>query len=395
MRRAHDIITSTRRCTWLSIVAGLIASCSDRGVGPAPSGRAYIALEIVVEGLTSPVYLTAPPGDADRLFVVERGGLVRVIMNGSLLPTPFLDLTSLVSAGGERGLLSMAFHPAYGVNGHFYVDYTDGAGDTHVVRYTVSADPALADQASAFPILSVHQPYANHNGGLITFDPDGMLYVGLGDGGSAGDPDGNGQNPATLLGSLLRLDVDGGEPYAIPSDNPLVEEPSARHEVWAYGLRNPWRFSFDRLTGDLYIADVGQNAREEVSFQSASAAGGENYGWNVMEGTGCYSPPTGCSSTGLTLPVYEYSHGEGCSITGGYVYRGSRFPALSGRYFFADYCNAWVRSFRVVDGAVVELQDHSDDVGALSAVSSFGEDAAGELYVVSLGGTVYRVTSPP
>jgi glucose/arabinose dehydrogenase len=227
---------------------------------------------------------------------------------------------------------------------------------------------------------------------MLAFGPDGMLYVGMGDGGNGGDPDNYAQRPSTLLGSMLRLDVDGGSPYAIPGDNPFVGHPTYREETWAYGLRNPWRYSFDRMTGDLYIADVGQIRLEEVSVQPASSAGGENYGWRVMEGPDCYNPPSGCSTAGLTLPVYSYDHGAGCSITGGYVYRGSTFPALAGRYFFGDYCSGWIRSFVFQNGAPVGVQDHTAEVGTLSQISSFGEDGAGELYVVSLGGTVYRIT---
>jgi glucose/arabinose dehydrogenase len=336
--------------------------------------------------------VTAAPGDTDRLFIVERGGLIRIFEGGALHATPFLDVSGLIASGGERGLLGMAFHPDYATNGYFYVDYTDTDGDTQVSRFTVSGDPDVADAGSELPILSVDQPYANHNGGMLAFGPDGMLYVGMGDGGDAGDPDGNGQNPTTLLGALLRLDVDGGSPYAIPADNPFADHATNREEIWAYGLRNPWRFSFDKETGDLYIGDVGQGQVEEVDFQPASSAGGENYGWNVMEGSSCYGLPSGCSTDGLTLPVHQYGHSAGCSITGGYVYRGTASPALAGRYFYADYCSGWIRSLTVVDGEATDLQDHSADIGSVSQLASFGEDAAGELYVVSLGGTVYRLS---
>lgn len=367
------------------------AGCSDHVTEPLPS--VHVALEPVADGFSSSLYLTAPPGDLDRLFVVERGGRIKIVKDGQVLGTPFLDLSGEVTAGGERGLLSLAFHPEYASNGYFYVDYTDAdSAASHVVRYTVSSDPDVADPGSASPVLAVAQPFANHNGGLLAFGPDDKLYVGLGDGGSGGDPNGNGQNRSTLLATILRLDVDGGSPYAIPADNPFVGDPSARAEIWAYGLRNPWRFSFDRQTGDLYIADVGQSAHEEVDFEPSSSAGGVNYGWNIMEGSSCYSPPSGCSMTGLTLPVYDYPHSEGCSITGGYVYRGGASPSLQGRYFFADYCSGWIRSLRVADnGVAIDLQDHTDDLGTLSPVSSFGEDAAGELYVLSLDGSVWRI----
>ncbi len=376
----------------LAALLGVAASgCNDHVTEPLPT--VHIALEPVAGGFDSPLYLTAPPGDTDRLFVVERGGRIKIIKNGQVLGTPFLDLSAVVTAGSERGLLSMAFHPDYASNGYFYVDYTDAdSAASHVVRYTVSSDPDVADAGSASPVLAVAQPYANHNGGLLQFGPDGMLYVGLGDGGSGGDPDGNGQNKGTLLGTILRLDVDGADPYAVPPDNPFVGEAGARAEIWDYGLRNPWRFSFDRQTGDLYIADVGQNAHEEVDFEPSPSAGGFNYGWNITEGSSCYT--SGCSTTGLTPPVYDYPHTEGCSITGGYVYRGSAAPSLQGRYFFSDYCSGWIRSLRLVgSGTAIDLQDHTADVGTLSSVSSFGEDGAGELYVISLGGSVWRIVA--
>ena len=371
-------------------------ACSDEAVGPDPSDPVSVTLEPVAQGLSAPLFLTAPPGDLDRLFVVERGGTVRIIRDDSVLATPYLDVGPLCTAGGEQGLLGMAFHPGYATNGRFYVNYTDTLGHTQVVRYQVSANPDIADLGSALPILTVAQPYSNHNGGMIAFGPhDGMLYVGMGDGGSGGDPQNHGQNRMTLLGDMLRLDVDAGSPCAIPVDNPFAGSLSVREEIWASGLRNPWRFSFDAASEDLYIGDVGQGAREEVSYQPASSAGGENYGWRIMEGSRCYNPSTGCSTAGITLPVHEYDHSYRCSITGGYVYRGSGSPALVGRYFFADYCGTWLRSFVVVGGAAVGLQDHTAITGALAGTSSFGEDAAGELYVVSLTqGTVWRIVSP-
>jgi glucose/arabinose dehydrogenase len=380
----------------LLLTAAMPLACVDEAVGPGnPADSVSVSLEPVASGLSSPLFVTAPADDLDRLFVVERGGRIRIVRDGAVLGTPFLDVGPVITAGGEQGLLGMAFHPDYWVNGHFYVNYTDTLGHTQVVRYHVSPDPDVADPASAFPILSVNQPYSNHNGGMIAFGPDDMLYVGMGDGGSGGDPLGHGQNRMTLLGDLLRLDVDSDSPYAIPADNPFAGNLSVREEIWASGLRNPWRFSFDRGTGDLYIGDVGQGEREEVSFQPVASTGGENYGWRVMEGSLCYDPSSNCPTTGLTLPVHEYDHGDGCSITGGYVYRGSRSPALVGRYFFADYCRTWLRSFVVANGVAVGLQDHSTTAGPVFSVSSFGEDAAGELYVVSITqGTVRRIVSP-
>lgn len=359
------------------------------GGEPSPVG---LGLETVVEGLDFPLWLTAPPDDP-RLFVVEKGGRVRIVEDGALLPTPFLDLSGQVSTGSEQGLLSLAFHPDYASNGRFFVNFTDTAGDTRVVELRVSAtDPHRADPGSARVVLAIEQPFSNHNGGFVLFGPDGMLYVGTGDGGSGGDPQGNGQDTGTLLGKLLRIDVDGGQPYAIPSDNPFVDTPGARPEVWAYGLRNPWRFSFDRETGDLYVADVGQNRLEEVNAVRGAGAG-LNYGWNVMEGTRCFEPPQGCDRSGLTLPVTEFDHGDGCSVTGGFVYRGSAIPDLRGTYLYSDYCSGFVRSFRFANGRaegerrLPELEPPDD------AVSSFGEDAAGEMYILTAGGGVHRIVS--
>jgi glucose/arabinose dehydrogenase len=284
----------------------------------------------------------------------------------------------------------MAFHPGYQTNRYFYVSYTDTNGDSRIVRYRASANPEVADPTSAAEVLFLAQPYANHNGGLVTFGPDGKLYIGFGDGGSGGDPQGNGQNRSTLLGKLLRIDVDGASPYAIPPDNPFVGVSGVRGEIWAYGLRNPWRFSFDRESGDLYIADVGQSAREEVDVEAAGGAGGANYGWNVMEGLICYGTAS-CAQTGLTLPVIDYPHADGaCSITGGYVYRGQALPVLRGRYLYADYCAGWVRSFTLVGGQATDPRDWPD-LAPGSGVTSFGHDGRGELYIMTQGGALYRI----
>jgi glucose/arabinose dehydrogenase len=363
---------------------GLADPDSQPGAGNPPPTE--INLEAVATGLTSPVYLTSPPGDA-RLFVVEQGGRLRIIDNGQLLGGSFLDISADISSGGERGLLSLAFHPNYGTNGYFYVNYTDQGGDTRVERYTVSGSPNVADAQSAKLILTVAQPFANHNGGLVTFGPDGMLYVGMGDGGAAGDPGNEGQNRNTLLGALLRIDVDGGDPYAIPPDNPFVGQGGARGEIWAYGLRNPWRFSFDAVGGTLYIADVGQNAWEEVNAVPSTQMG-VNYGWRLMEGAHCFNPSTNCDQTGLELPVLEYAHSQGCSVTGGYVYRGSAITGLGGHYFYGDYCAGWIRSFRLENG---ETRDERTwEVGSIGQIFSFGVDASNELYVLTSQGTVYR-----
>jgi glucose/arabinose dehydrogenase len=372
-------------CRGLFLVAAAGLAC---GAGvPSAAGPSGLALEPVASGLAAPLYLTAPPGDTARLFVVEQGGRVRIVAHGRLLAAPFLDLTARVSAGGERGLLSLAFHPDFAANGYFYVDYTDVNGDTRVERYTVSGDPDVADTASRTLVLFVPQPYPNHNGGLVLFGPDGKLYIGLGDGGSGGDPQNRAQNPDSLLGKLLRLDVDAGEPYAIPPDNPFARGGGAP-EVWALGLRNPWRFAFDRASGLLYIADVGQDAWEEVDVAPAGR-GGANYGWRIMEGAHCYGPDP-CRPAGLVPPALEYSHAEGCAVVGGAVYRGTRYPALAGHYFYADLCGGWVRSFTYAGGVVTGETRWALDV-PLEAPLSFGEDARGELYVLSGAGTVYHL----
>jgi glucose/arabinose dehydrogenase len=338
--------------------------------------------------LSNPLLLTAPASDP-RLFIIEKPGRIRIIENGNLVPMPFLNLAGQVSGDFEQGLLGLAFHPSYASNGYFYVYYTDLNGDIRVERYTVSAEANVANAASAHLIITVpHSSETNHNGGMLAFGTDGKLHIGTGDGGGGGDPNENAQNPNTLLGKLLRIDVNAADPYAIPPDNPFVGMAGARGEIWALGLRNPWRWAFDRTAGYLYIADVGQGAWEEVNVVAAATAG-LNYGWDSMEGRHCYDPPSGCNQTGLTLPVLEYSHGEGCSITGGFVYRGAAIPSLQGTYFYADYCRGWVRSFRYSNGAATDQTEW--DFGNLGNILSFGEDAAGELYILSANGTVFRI----
>jgi hypothetical protein len=374
------------------LVPLFVMSVSCGGAVEPPPGTP--TLQLVTSALSSPVFVTAPPGDMLRLFVVEQGGRVRVLRD-TLLTTPFLDLRGKINTGGEEGLLSLAFHPGYATNGRLYVYFTNRDGDIRIVRYTVSTgDPNVADSLSGDTVLAVPHPgESNHNGGLVLFGPDGKLYAGLGDGGGGGDPDGNGQDKQALLGKILRLDVDAGTPYAIPTDNPFATDPNARGEIWAFGLRNPWRFSFDRQTGDLYIADVGQNEWEEVDVAAAPAAGrGVNYGWNVMEGAHCFAS---CDTTGLARPVLEYSHGDGCSITGGYVYRGTRVPALAGHYLYSDYCTHFVRSFRYVGGQATDRRDRTTQLDPGGSVTSFGEDGRGELYVVVHGGRLYRVVEAP
>lgn len=375
-----------RTCILLLALAACSGSTSD-----PPRGEADIALQRVAGDLASPVHLTAPPGDG-RLFIVEQPGRIRVVEGGQLLATPFLDITGKVSAGGERGLLSVAFHPQYAQNGAFFVNYTDTRGDTRVERYRVSADRNRADPASAELVIGIAQPYSNHNGGLVAFGPDGKLYVGMGDGGGGGDPNETGQDPMQLLGKMLRLDVDGTRPYTIPAGNPYVGRTDGRPEIWAMGLRNPWRFSWDRQASLLFVADVGQNRLEEVNAVPAGQAGA-NYGWDLMEGSDCFEPSSGCNPAGMVVPVLEYTHQDGCSVTGGFVYRGQEIAALRGHYFYADYCEGWIRSFRYDNGQAVEPREWAlENVGT---ISSFGEDGRGELYVLSHGGGVYKIIAAP
>ena len=369
-----------------ALVAAFIA-CSDSDPIQPPLPAA-LALAPVVSGLASPVFLTAPANDA-RLFVVEQPGRIRIVENGALVATPFLDISGQIASGGERGLLGLAFHPQYATNGFFYVNFTGTDGHTRVMRYTVSASRNVANAGSAKLIIRVDQPYANHNGGMITFGPDGMLYIGMGDGGSAGDPQNHAQSRTDLLGDMLRLNVDVGDPYTPAAGNPFLGTSNAP-EIWAYGLRNPWRFSFDRVGGNLYIADVGQGSREEVNVVPASRAG-VNYGWKIMEGSVCYGAAT-CTQTGLTLPVLDYTHADGCSITGGYVYRGDAIPGIVGHYFYSDYCSGFLRSFRYANGSATEQHDWDLDLGS---ALSFGEDSTGELYILTGDGRVRRIVNAP
>ncbi len=349
--------------------------------------------QLIASGLSGPLLVTSPPGDG-RLFIVEKGGFISVVENGTLRSTKFLNISSLVSKGSEQGLLGMAFHPAYSSNGLFYVSYTDTSGDSRIVAYSVSGDPNVADPNSGSTVLIVDQPATNHNGGHIAFGEDGYLFFGLGDGGGRGDPNNHGEKPTTLLGSMLRIDVDGDDfpndstrNYAIPPGNPFDGTTSGADEVWAYGLRNPWRWSFDQVDDNLYIADVGQNSWEEVNVAPA-AESAVNYGWDILEGTHCFEPSSGCSSLGTWLPSIEYSHNQGRSVTGGYVYRGAAMSDLNGVYFYGDASSGWVRSFRYVDGRVFDQRLWSG-LG-VGGVWSFGQDAAGELYITT-SSSVYKI----
>ena len=386
MRVVQSLVLRSAAC----IVALLMAATA--GCAPSHTGVAYVpfggvTLRTVATGLDQPVHLAAAPGDTTRLIVVEQNGRIRVITNGRLRAEPFLDISDSVSTGGERGLLSVAFHPRYAENGFFYVDFTDVKGDTHITRFHRGVDHDHADASSGTLLLAIAQPYANHNGGLVAFGPDRMLYVGMGDGGSGGDPHGNGQNSHTLLGKILRLDVDRGVPYAIPTGNPYANGKSGRAEIWALGVRNPWRYAFDPPSGLLYVSDVGQDKWEEIDAVDAAHAG-LNYGWSLSEGS--HSFHAGAHGR-LVQPIEEYGHDIGCSITGGAVYRGHDVPALVGHFIYGDYCGGWIRSFRY-DGTT--LHDRRAWQGVVvPGLTSFGTDARGEMYVVSHTGTLSRIVA--
>jgi glucose/arabinose dehydrogenase len=369
-------------------VAVALALAGQTSTDARDSGVFDFGLDLVADGFDQPVQVVDPGDGSGRLFVVEQPGRIHIVRDGRVVPGPFLDITNLVGCCGERGLLSIAFHPDYANNGYVFVDYTDRNGGTVVARYRVSStDPDRADPASAKTFLFVDQPAANHNGGLLLFGPqDGYLYIGLGDGGGGNGQ--NGQDLSTLLGKILRIDVDQMTDdlrYAIPPDNPYVDQPGARPEIWALGLRNPWRFSFDRVTGDLWIGDVGSATYEEVNYEPAASPGGENFGWDLMEGTAC-DAGGGCDA--FVAPVSGFDHDEGCVITGGYVYRGSTIPDLHGVYLFADYCSGRVW------GLVRDASNAWTRLGPVETglrISSFGEDASGEFYVVDIQGAVYRL----
>jgi glucose/arabinose dehydrogenase len=381
---------------------GLLAGCLALGGAAA----AQVTTKRLTTGVSRPLWAGAPRGDA-RIFIGVKGGRIRILKNGALLTTPFLDIGTQVSSSSEQGLLGVAFHPDYASNGYFYVNYTDNGGDTVVSRFSVSADPDLADPGSESVILTQAQPFDNHNGGDLHFGPDGYLYVFFGDGGSANDPSCNAQDLGTWLGKILRIDVDAGAPYGIPPDNPFVGVPGALPEIYHLGLRNPWRNSFDRLTGDLYIGDVGQDLREEISFAPAGV-GGLNFGWKVMEGTRCAGmggcpPLPPCNDPAYELPITELLHANGSfAITGGYVYRGCAIPSEQGRYFFSDFADARIRSLEYdpLTGTISNLQDRTAELApgsglSIVTIASFGEDGFGELLIVDHSamnnGEVYKM----
>lgn len=375
------------RAGWVGVLFFALSFPAFGVLDPNPP----VALRTIAQGLTSPLAITNAGDGSGRLFITQQLGQLVIYDGNALLPTPFLDISSRVLNGGERGLLSVAFHPDYENNGFFYVYYTDLNGDTVVARFSVSSgDPNVADPNSEVILLQVDQPFANHNGGQMHFGPDGYLYIALGDGGSANDPQNRAQNLQTLLGKMLRIDVNGPAPYGIPPDNPFAGATPGLDEIWHVGLRNPWRFSFDRQTGDMFIGDVGQNAREEVDFQPAGV-GGLNYGWRVMEGTLCNIPDTnlGCNDPSFTPPIIEYTHDDGdCTVIGGNRYRGTDVPALAALYVYADYCSGkiWFAEPQQPGGAWQSVLFVNGDSGP----AAFGEDEAGELYMVNINSGILQ-----
>lgn len=350
----------------------------------------------VADGLTFPTFITNAGDQTDRLFIVEKAGFVRVLKSGALLSTPFLSISSLVNSVGEQGLLGLAFHPEYQINGRFYIVYNNLLGDLVLARYLRSSvNPDQADVGSAAILSTIPKSNTNHNGGMLAFGGDGYLYWSTGDGGGAGDPDNNAQDLNSLLGKILRLDVSSDDvSYTIPSDNPYYadSDPLIRKEIWAYGLRNPWRFSFDRLTYDLYIGDVGQGEREEINFQPDGSTGGQNYGWDVMEGSLCYDPPSGCDQTEKILPVVEYDHLLGCSVTGGYTLRGDMYPGMQGLYIYGDFCSGRIFA---LDNDPAQGWESVQIADTPYAISTFGEDEDGRLYLADYSaGKIYEITFP-
>ena len=386
------------RLLTLTIALLLLIGCSGsdqptdpNGDGPPADPVSYQTEDAFPNlSFSQPLFLTNAGDGSNRLFVVEQGGTIRVFDNDASTSSmsTFLDISGQITSGGERGLLGLAFHPNYETNGYFYVNYTDGNGDTNISRFEVSGtDPDDADPNSETLILQYDQPYSNHNGGHIAFGPDGYLYIASGDGGSGGDPENNGQDPSTPLGNILRIDVDGsqnGNNYAIPADNPFVDNTQGyREEVFAYGLRNPWRFSFDSDNGRLFAADVGQNQYEEIDLIES----GGNYGWNIMEGAHCYNSDS-CDQSGLILPIWEYDHGEGQSITGGYVYRGPSLSGLTGHYIYGDFSSGKIWALDVTD---IDDLSNSELLDTGLNISSFGTDADNELYICSFDGNIYKL----
>ena len=372
-----------------------------------------ITSKLIADGFKKPIFVTSHPKDANMLYVVEQAGRIKIINNGKVVDRPFLNIDEQVvnpsRPGDERGLLGFAFHPEHARNGKFYVNYMNNDGYTIVSEFSVLSKKS-ADQSTERILFELEQPYRNHNGGHMQFGPDGYLYISIGDGGKAGDPLNAGQDLNTLLGKVIRIDVDV-QPYGIPKSNPYYGQENKRGEVWAWGFRNVWRFSFDRKTGDIYYGDVGQNKWEEVNYEPSDSPGGVNYGWRLMEASHCYNPEKDCPQDGLTMPIIEYPNdanymmvlgggsqadAEGCSVTGGYVYRGSEINGLQGYYLFGDYCSGNIWSFKVVDGKAVNYTNRTEEINLANGefttyISSFGEDANGELYIVEYNGGIYKI----
>jgi glucose/arabinose dehydrogenase len=403
MRAPNSLLDKGLRFCCTALVA-LLAACGGDGDGN-PDQLPGLRLQQVgtALGLNFPLFMASPPGDTTRLFVVEKGGLIKIVnvATQQTLPTPFLDLSGQVATADEQGLLGLAFHPSYAANGFFYVNVVNLSGDSEIRRYQVSADPNVADPASVLLVLAVDQPagQTNHKAGWLGFGLDGFLYAAFGDGGGVGDPGENAQNLDSHLGKILRINVDADDfpadatrNYAIPPNNPFFGLAAGLDEIWSFGLRNPWRPSFDRGTGDFYIADVGQARQEEVNVATlASGAGaGVNFGWDTMEGNLCFEPLAGCTMGGLAQPQLVYDHSQGCSITGGYVYRGGAIAGLQGTYFYGDFCTGFVRSFRFANGAVTEQTDWAA-LRPGSGITSFAEDSAGELYILTSAGGLFRI----
>jgi glucose/arabinose dehydrogenase len=395
-----------------ALLLGAFAPSASAQTPPCASPWPTIALTKMADGMDDPLFVTHAGDGSGRLFVVGQGGKIYVIKAGALLPTPFLDVSDRVSSCTECGLLGLAFPADYESSGYFFISYTantdrapaqlpgeksvEAGNDNVLARYRVSANPDVAvkvDVEDEETILTINQPYQNHNGGMIAFGPDGALYMAVGDGGQGGDPQNRAQDINSPLGKMLRIEVGATGTYTVPPDNPFAGPVAGKDEIWSYGLRNPWRFSFDRLTGDKWIGDVGQGAWEEINFEPAATPGGRNYGWRILEGTHCYPPDkTTCDRTGLTLPVWEYGRTEGGSITGGYVYRGTANPAMSGIYFYGDYSSGTIWGLRRIAGGWENRQVQSTSF----SLASFGEDEDGELYVANLrGGAIHRMDAGP
>jgi len=374
---------------------------------------------LIADGYKKPVFITSYPNNAKLLYIVEQAGLIKIINDGKKLSRPFFDINKRVvnpnRPGDERGLLGFAFHPNHTNNGKFYINYMDNDGNTIISEFSTNSE-LRADHKSERIILKLKQPYGNHNGGDIQFGPDGYLYISIGDGGKAGDPLNAGQDLSSLFGKIIRIDIEQ-KPYGIPKSNPFFGQKDKREEIWAWGLRNVWRFSFDKQTGDKYLADVGQNKWEEVNFEPASSKGGLNYGWRIMEANHCYDPKENCPTEGLIKPIIEYPNDanhpafafriieelsfsetdvEGCSVTGGYVYRGQKIKSMQGQYIFGDYCSGNIWTLKVVNGKAINFKNRTEEINIgggefTTYISSFGQDSDGEIYIIDYNGGIYKL----